>query len=353
MGWPNTPEGREKKRADQRRWWHKKFGGVERPVRVRSDQQEHNEITEDDILMQIETSHEQYLATQETPVLKSELEELFDRIIVLRKQITQLTEKRDALRVHDFTGTTGEFGKPLDDVELADAQQQENARVTRLRQKYDAAILEKEKERDAVGVQAEALKQRKRYIEHLIKGMKNGTMDAHLAKLADDRAASERELAMHNAVLNDSPTYAQRVAARKGKRSAEMQIRKQIQREADMRRVIPEYEAMVSYIAGDFEGQRKIQQQLEKQRVQLEKQLENTPTGEEPLEPEEQPTYVEFLEPWGGYREGMYQMVATLSEEVSADLVDANIAQYVAVQHHDDAADTAARQDGTGNYPML
>ena len=304
----------------------------------------------------IQTIQEQYqdTATTDTPVLKSELEELFDRVVALRKHINALTEKQNALRPRTLTNIPGEDGQPLDAVELAVElaveQEQENTRVERLWNKYAAAIAEKEKERDATQNQAEVLKQRKLDIEHRIQSLKNGVMDAHLDLVEEARNKSENELAMHNAALKDNPTNLQRIVAKRGKRTAESQIRGQIQKKADLERVIPELEAMLSYIEGDFEGQRKLQKQLEKQNLQLVEDLERyeSTNGDS-----ERPTYVEFLQSWGGYREGMYQMVASLSEEISADLVDANIAQYVAVQHTNAADTLAARQSGTGNIPML
>jgi hypothetical protein len=358
MGWPNTEEGREKKRADQRRWWHKKHGGVERSNKTTADSRAERKKEDEIRMIQMQDPNviqEQYsdTVTTDTPVLKSELEMLFDQVPKLRQHINELTEKRDSLKPRTMTG---DDSQTMDAVELADEQELENARVLRLVHKYAAAIAEKEMEYEALQTRIELMKERKRDIEQRIKALKGGTMDAHLDLVARARQASEQELAMHTAVLSDSPTYAQRIIAKRGKRGAERQIRGQIQKEAELRMVIPELEAMLSYLSGDFEGQRKLQKQLEKQSGRLAQQLKQTPTGEEPDAPEDRPKFVEFLQPWGGFRDGMYQMVATLSEEISADLVDAQIAKYVPAKPVDDettARELAARHDGTGNYSML
>jgi|ERR1019366_2136738 hypothetical protein len=328
MPWPNTEEGREKKRADQRRWWHKKFGGEERAVKAARDEDaEENRMNE-----QIEYHNDE--TKDQTPhVFKSELEELFYRVTAQRQRINELTEKRDTIHPEVITHAVDKFGSPLDEVELKDVQEQENARVERLRQRYDVAIVEKEEEYAATKNQIEVMKQRRRDLEVRIRDLKRGIIPRELGDLAECRATSEHDLAMHTAVLNDNKsTELARVYAHRGKKLAETQIRGQIQKEADYRRVIPELEAMLSYLDGDFEGQRKLQKQLDKQKLQLVKDLKPFESNGDEVADEQrkQPVFVEFLQPWGGYREGMFQRVASLSEEVSADLVDAKIVQYVA-----------------------
>jgi uncharacterized protein YoxC len=314
MPWPNTEEGRERKRIYQRDWWRRRA----QEKRMNEQIEYHNDTVKDE--------------TKTPHVLTSEMEDLLVRVQALHKRIDELTEKRDRVHPDPITHAVDKFGSPLDEVELRVVQEEENERVRRLRQRYDDAITEKEQEYAAVKNQIDVMKQRRRDLEVRIRDLKRGTIARELGNLAEVRATSERDLAMHNAVLNDNATQLARVYARRGKRLAEAQIKGQIRKEADLRRVIPELEAMLSYIDGDFEGQRRLQKQLDKQNMQLVKDLKPFESSAEQQDAQQAvaPVFIEFLQPWGGYREGMFQRVASLSEEVSADLVDAGVVQYVA-----------------------
>ena len=127
MPWPNTEEGRERKRIYQREWWHKKFGGQEKRM--------NEEYPKDE--------------TKTPHVLTSEMEDLLVRVQALHKHIAELKEKRDRVHPDVITHAVDKFGSPLDEVELKAVQEEENARVERLRQRYDEAIAEKEKEYEA------------------------------------------------------------------------------------------------------------------------------------------------------------------------------------------------------------
>lgn len=268
--------------------------------------------------------------TKTPHVLTSEMEDLLVRVQALHKHIAELTDKRDRVHPDTITHRVDHFGAPLDEVELKAVQEEENERVRRLRQRYDDAITEKEEEYATIKNQIEVMKQRRRDLEVRIRDLRHRVIPRELGNLEEARKTSEHDLAMHTAVLNDNATELARVYARRGKRLAETQIKGQIRKEADLRRVIPELEAMLSYIDGDFEGQRRLQKQLDKQNLQLVKDLKPFESSAEQQEQSVAPVFIEFLQPWGGYREGMFQRVASLSEEVSADLVDAGVVQYVA-----------------------
>jgi len=263
------------------------------------------------------------------PVHKSEMYVLLDQGVQLRQHINELTKKRDALQSRQIA-KQDEF----DEVEYAQMLDEEAARVSRLRVRYDQTIIEKEEERMVIQNRVESITELKRSIQKRIYELKNRhIIEGELALIEDNRKTSEQELAMHKATLKNNPTNVQRVYAKRGKLGAEAQISHQIQREADLRAVIPELEARLAMLSGDFESQRKLQKQLEKQRGQLAQDLERLQATNQPSNGDEynpNSTYVEFLQPWGGYREGMFQLVASLSEEVAADLVDAEIVQYVA-----------------------
>jgi hypothetical protein len=138
---------------------------------------------------------------------------------------------------------------------------EEATRVVRLRERYDQTIIEKEEEMNALQARVESIKELMRNIEKRIYELKHRhIIEGELALIMDSRKTSERELATHNEVLKNNPTNVQRVYAKRGKHHAEAQIRHQIQKEADLRQVIPELEARLAMLSGDFESQRKLQQ---------------------------------------------------------------------------------------------
>jgi hypothetical protein len=275
---------------------------------------------------------------------RSQKDIILDDVVVIRSHLTDLTARRDNLRPRTFTHD--------DPIYLKALEEEEHERLVKVRTTYDAAIAEDEQR---IENKKQELTKLKKYVKDQKMRMndyRRRVLPKNLGDIEQERVDAEANLAMHTNKLNDSPSHVDRVYAERGKRLAEAKLRTLTEKERNLRRTIPEMEADIANIEGDWDAQRRAMKELDKQRKQYEKQAESMP--KETGRADDTPLYVKFLEPWGGYNENSCQMISALSEEVAADLADNGIVEIVNAPHQGVSAETTlARQTAMANYRIL